>query len=219
MILSFPCRFLGFGEHDRKNDGDADGADIDQELHQRQERAVQEIVKAGQADTTDRQPANAANQARAKNGNCGASSQGGQAEQEHRVQDKIGCRKRVHLTSSFGVRPSPGAASSGSVAGVGWIVTALDSVVAAPGDGRTPIGSGAVDGFDEMSPAAPSACSRLNKSMMNSSLLVLAKLYSREKRIAPSRQASTQEPQRLHLVKSRRYLVTVLRLAPSGLTP
>src|ERR1035438_1144267 len=37
--------------------------------------------------------------------------------------------------------------------------------------------------------------------------------------MAPSRQASTQEPQRLHFVKSRTYWVTDFFLAPSSLAP
>src|ERR1039458_7161504 len=37
--------------------------------------------------------------------------------------------------------------------------------------------------------------------------------------MAPSRQASTQEPQRLHLVKSSTYWVTDFFLAPSSLAP
>ena len=37
--------------------------------------------------------------------------------------------------------------------------------------------------------------------------------------MASSRQASTQEPQRLHLVKSRMYWVTDFFLAPSSLAP
>ena len=67
--------FVRLGQHDRKDDGDADRADVDEDFHQRQERAVEEVVEAGQADAADRQAADAPDDAGRQDRNQRADAQ------------------------------------------------------------------------------------------------------------------------------------------------
>ena len=84
-----------FGQHDREDDGDADRADVDENFHQGQERAVEEIVKPGQADAADRQAAHAPDDARGQGGDERAHDRGRDADEEDCADDHLGGGKRV----------------------------------------------------------------------------------------------------------------------------